>query len=114
ALLVCYIAAIALVHQRAHAQATSAATELARTHAETLQRVATMPTAADPTNWLAVAETDRATYRFQVHVPAHAALRDETVARFEKPQGADAAQVARAEQDARAQIFLGFARFPVM
>jgi|ERR1041384_2865389 inner membrane protein len=114
ALVVCYIAALALVHQRAQAQATQAAAELARTHDEMLQRVAAMPMAADPTNWLAVAETDRATYRFQVHVPARAALNEQTVARFEKPQGADAAQVARAEQDARAQIFLGFARFPVM
>ena len=114
ALVVCYIAAMALVHLRAHAQATSAATELARTHEETLLRVAAMPMAADPTNWLAVAETDRATYRFQVHVLAHELVSEQTVLRFDKPQGADAAQVARAEQDARAQIFLGFARFPVM
>ncbi|PYS90139.1 MAG: hypothetical protein DMF64_15715 [Acidobacteria bacterium] len=114
ALAVCYIVALALIHTRAFTQATSAATEMARAHEETLLRVATMPTEADPTNWLTIAETDRANYRFQVRVPAHEAMNIQQAARFEKPQGTDAAQVERAEQDARAQIFLGFARFPVM
>jgi hypothetical protein len=71
-----------------------------------------MPTLADPTRWLCVAETERATYRFFVSLVDGVDGVSGEMAQFEKPRGRDAAAFARASQDQRAQIFLDFARFP--
>jgi hypothetical protein len=68
---------------------------------------------ANPFEWLCVFETSRATYKFNLSL-----LRNlpplQPVARFEKPSGAASSAVEQAERDERAQIFLGFARFPGM
>jgi len=34
--------------------------------------------------------------------------------RYKKPEGADAEAAAQAERDGRSEVFLGFARFPVV
>ncbi len=109
-----YCTALAFVHAQAQATASVTATALAQQHGETVLRIAAMPTFANPTNWLCVAETERATYRFEMHVPTNVTATEADAARIEKPQGAAGAQVQRAEQDARAQIFLRFARFPIV
>ena len=73
-------------------------------------RVAAMPTVGDPTAWLCLVETDRATYKFNLSLID---LKEAThFERFEKPTGKAAAVIDVAERDRRAQIFMGFARFP--
>jgi hypothetical protein len=44
----------------------------------------------------------------------HATSEESDVLRYEKPQGLTAEAVAEAAQDGRTQVFLGFARFPVV
>jgi hypothetical protein len=57
-----------------------------------------------------VFETDRATYKFDLSLSKAAEPRN--LKRFEKPTGRAAELIAEADHDQRAQIFLGFARFP--
>lgn len=114
-LIVAYWGVLALAHQSALSNARLTAETVAKQHDEKLIRVATMPLLADPTHWLSIAETDRATYRFNSALsrPVEDDLDAAHFARYEKPQGTGAAQVALAVQDERAAIFLNFARFPV-
>ncbi|MGI9105385.1 MAG: metal-dependent hydrolase [Pyrinomonadaceae bacterium] len=111
---VVYWGALGLVHARAAAQARTTAEELARRNSERVLRVAAMPSLADPTEWRALAETDRAIYRFDTSLLARRGGELQTpagLARYEKPQGELAAYLMRAAQDERAKIFLDFARF---
>ena len=71
-----------------------------------------MPTAANPTEWVCVMETDRATYRFMLSLLG--APPDIPTIRYVKPEGLAAQAVEQATLDERAQVFLGFARFPVV
>ena len=111
AVVIIYSAALAIAHVFALREANLQAAGIAAGRAEQVLRVAAMPTLANPTEWLSILETDRATYKFQTSL-----LRDvnsnTSIARFEKPIGIDAEIIAKAERDSRAQIFLGFARFP--
>ena len=65
-----------------------------------LVRVAAMPTVANPTEWVCLMETNRATYRFNLSLlrnpPALA-----NMVRYEKPIGLEAEEVARAARDSR-------------
>jgi hypothetical protein len=80
---------------------------------EELVRVAAMPTVANPTEWVCLMETNRATYRFNLSLlPSAPAFAN--MVRYEKPMGLEAEEVARAARDSRSQVFLGFARFPVV
>jgi hypothetical protein len=72
-----------------------------------------MPTVANPTEWICVMETERATYRFNLSL-LRSAAGSARIVRYEKPQGLDAEAVALAARDSRSQVFLGFARFPVV
>jgi hypothetical protein len=86
-----------------------------------------MPTAANPFQWLCVAETDRAMYRFFVGVGDQVwvanlpnSIGEENrssaktgVERYEKPTGQSERLVSVASRDPRAQVLLGFARFPI-
>jgi inner membrane protein len=112
AFVVLYWGGMAIAHRSALSEAQAVAQKLTSEQGETLGRVAAMPTLADPSRWLCVADTDRATYRFFVSVVDGGETLAGAPARFEKPQGRDAAAVARASEDERAQIFLNFARFP--
>ncbi|HEX8181284.1 MAG TPA: metal-dependent hydrolase, partial [Pyrinomonadaceae bacterium] len=58
ALVVLYCATLFFVHARALAQARADAEVLARQHGERVLRLAAMPTLANPTRWLTIAETD--------------------------------------------------------
>jgi len=107
-----YCVTLAGIHWFALRQAESRAQTIASEHQENLIRVAAMPTVADPSMWLVVMETDRATYRFPWAVFKARAEGDPM--RFEKPTAPATEIIARASQDPRAQIFLGFARFPAM
>jgi hypothetical protein len=102
-------AAHAVALRRANVQAAG----IANSHAEQLLKVAAMATAANPTGWVCVMETDRATYRFNLSLTSDPPGSSAFV-RYEKLSGRSAEMVAEAVRDNRAQIFLGFARFPVM
>ncbi|HKR00475.1 MAG TPA: metal-dependent hydrolase [Pyrinomonadaceae bacterium] len=107
-----YWGGLAVAHRSALSEAQAIARQVAGEQGETLNRVAAMPTLADPSRWLCVADTDRAVYRFYVTLASGDDNLTGEMARFEKPQGRDAEAFARASQDERARIFLDFARFP--
>ena len=108
-----YCAGLATTHAVALRQAKFQAAGIAKMNAEQILRIAAMPNVANPLDWLCVMETDRATYRFNTSLLRRSAG-PSNVARFEKPTGSAAEMVARAANDGRAEVFLGFARFPVM
>ena len=68
-----------------------------------------MPSLATPFTWQCIAETDRAMYRFSVSKGGEASPAN----RFDKLVGQGALLVSLAERDRRAQVLLGFARFPI-
>jgi hypothetical protein len=74
-----------------------------------------MPDAATPFRWQAVVETDQAMYKFTVGPGSGDGVRSDAgqLMRYQKPTGQKAALVQVAEQDRRAQVLLGFARFPM-
>src|SRR3989441_3245800 len=110
AFVVCYWGALALMHYAAYENAFTRADQLAAANGEHLVRVVAMPTAANPLRWQSVAETDRAIYRFFVRVGAEPSTSPE---RYEKPSGLSEQLVFAASLDPRAQVLLGFARFPL-
>jgi inner membrane protein len=116
AIVTLYLGGLAAAHALALGQAKLQAANIATRNAEKVVKVAAMPTAANPAEWVSVMETDRATYRF--HTSLWRSTSGETdvpdVLRYEKPKGLSAEAVAEAERDGRSQIFLGFARFPVI
>jgi len=110
--LIVYWGILGSFHRQALANANSTAANVAVARGEGLLRAAAMPTAASFFRWQAVAETDQAMYRFMVGLkdvsdPAGGVLR------FPKPTDGEAALVNKSEQDRRARILLGFARFPI-
>jgi inner membrane protein len=79
---------------------------------ETVSRLAAMPTLANPVTWECVFETERATYRFDLSLLTGNPARD--IVRYEKPSSDESLLVQKASEDRRAQILLGFSRFPVV
>ena len=79
---------------------------------ETISRLAAMPTLANPVAWECVFETERATYRFDLSLLTGNPASD--IVRYEKPSPEESLLVQKASQDRRAQILLGFSRFPVV
>lgn len=111
ALVVVYWGGLAIAHRLAFTQAQTIAQQLSTQNGETLNRVAAMPTLANPFRWQCVADTDRSVYSFLVSLTGNDVSTSE-LKRFEKPQGKEAQAMARASLDERARIFLDFARFP--
>ena len=72
-----------------------------------------MPTVANPTEWACVMETDRAAYKFNLSL-LHGRPGNLPLVRYEKPWPANSAEMTQALTDSRSQIFMGFARFPVV
>jgi inner membrane protein len=117
AFVVLYWGALGFVHGHAVERARAVAEAVAARGGESVLRVAAMPSLADPSSWRVLAETDRATYRFNISLLARVeteAAAPAALARFEKPQGEAAELAARAAVDERAEIFLDFARFPAV
>jgi inner membrane protein len=109
ALVIVYWAGLSLAHSVALSQATNQATALAP-KGESINRLAAMPTLANPLRWDCVFETNEATYRFNL------ILGDSRITnsvRYEKPSGELDRVLKEVSNDRRAQAFLGFARFPV-
>ena len=115
AFVVVYWSALALLHARALTHANVVARSGAQQSGETLLRVAALPLPVMPLRWRIVAETEQSFYRFDISAlgaPNHAGESWQRAEKFPKPRGADSARAAWAAEDARAQIFLGFSRFP--
>jgi inner membrane protein len=114
ALVVAYWGGLAVFQRRAFEAARVAAENLAAPAGERVQRVAAMPTLADPTVWLCAAETDAATFRYQLDLGAAPSTENlRKVVRVEKPSGAERELIESAERDERVAVLLDFARFPV-
>ncbi|HEX8844490.1 MAG TPA: metal-dependent hydrolase [Pyrinomonadaceae bacterium] len=107
-----YWGGLAILHGVAVSKSEIIARRLSSQKTEKLLRLATMPLLADPFRWQCVAETDRATYRFNVSVMQGNEVSGEVI-RIEKPQDEEALALGQASKDERAKIFLDFARFPV-
>lgn len=108
-----YGVALFTIHALVLRKAKVEAARIADSNAEQILKLAAMATAADPTGWVCVMETDHATYRFSLSLMGFEAGSSNLV-RYEKPSDSTAVAVAEAVRDPRAKIFLGFARFPVM
>jgi len=109
ALVLCYWSSLAFAHSRALARGNEEAAKVA--NGETVLRLAAMPRLANPFRWDCVFETDRAMYRFDLGLLSDGA---EKPVRYEKP-GPDLKPVVDYVSEQRpGQVFLGFARFPVL
>lgn len=111
ALLFVYWGGLAILHSSALNAARLAGAAIAHQNGETITDVAAMPTPANPFDWQCVAETERAAYRFEVSLIGRPNA--QSPVRHERADTSAAPAVARALQDSRAKVFLGFARFPV-
>jgi inner membrane protein len=108
-----YGAGLFAAHAVALSRAKAQAVAIANSHSERIINLAAMATAANPTGWVCVMKTDRATYRFDLSLLGEHSASPAFV-RYENLEGLQAETVEEAERDYRAQVFLGFARFPVM
>lgn len=108
-----YWGGLAFLHTLALSEARTRASIIAIQNGEAVTDVAAMPTLANPFQWQCVVETEKAAYRFELSLlNRRAALGDPDREDRAEPPGSPA--VERAAQDRRAQIFLEFARFPVV
>ncbi|MEK6279638.1 MAG: metal-dependent hydrolase [Acidobacteriota bacterium] len=108
-----YLAGLFLVHAIALRHAQAEGVQIASANGERALEVAAMPTPANPFEWLCVVETEKAAYRFNVSLLGSSEDRGSPI-RHEKPEASKGRAVAEAMHDNRAQVFLGFARFPVV
>lgn len=122
-----YWGALAWAHSVAYRNAVNEANAVAAQRGEHFIRAAAMPTVANPFRWLCVAETDRALYRFIVGTGDNKGAAypvnslgvgnrfgsQSAIERYEKPAGGGEQLVSSASRDPRAQVLLGFARFPI-
>lgn len=112
-LVLVYWGGLGFMHRRAVSEAGRLAGNFAAGRGEKVLRLAAMPSLADPTVWRCVAETERATFLFNLDLNANLqALRE--VSLYEKPSGQEARAVAEASREEQTRIFLNFARFPVV
>ncbi|HSE16858.1 MAG TPA: metal-dependent hydrolase [Pyrinomonadaceae bacterium] len=111
AFVLCYWSFLALAHSRALARGTEEAAKLAMANGETVARLAAMPRLANPFRWDCVFETDRAMYRFDVGLLGAG---NGDAVRYEKPGPELNGVVDYVSHQRSAQVFLNFARFPVL
>ena len=110
-LLVTYWCGLAVLHHFAVKRVRQESVSIAENRGERVMDFAAMPTLLNPFFWQAVVETDRAAYRFDLHLTQ--SVSTPNVVRHERPEVLESAVVSKALQDYRAQVFLEFARFPV-
>ena len=109
ALAVCYWTFLGFAHSKAIARGSEEAAKMASANGEIVARLAAMPRLANPFRWDCVFETDRAVYRFDLGLLGDNFL--DTRVRYPRPS---AELLNTVSQQRPAQVFLGFARFPVM
>jgi inner membrane protein len=100
---------VGVMHSLALSRAGQEAARMASANGETVARLAAMPRLANPFRWDCVFETDRATYRFDLGLVGPSTT--DSPIRYSKPSGG---LVNTVSQQRPAQVFLNFARFPVM
>ena len=110
-LALCYWSLLAFAHSRAVVQGNEEAAKLAAAKGETIARLAAMPRLANPFHWDCAFETDRAMYRFDFSLLQTGFA---NTVRYEKPGPELKDVVDYVSQQRSAQIFLNFARFPVL
>ncbi|HKO96973.1 MAG TPA: metal-dependent hydrolase [Pyrinomonadaceae bacterium] len=106
-----YLGSLFVLHAIARRSALIGGLELAQARNEVMLKVAAMPTAANPLEWICVVETDKAAYRFNL------SLRGNQRTNFvshEKVSTSQSPALPVAVTGYPAQVFLGFARFPVV
>jgi len=111
AIVACYLAGLFAVHTVAVRRAQIEALGIAAENHERVIKVAAMPTLSNPLQWLVAMESERAAYRFNLSL---AGQQRSGLVRYEKPNASSSAAVQQASRDGHAQVFLGFARFPVV
>jgi hypothetical protein len=112
--IVFYWCGLGLIHRQAVRRAEEAMLEIKQDPNEEVGKMAVMPTFADPRNWLCVAQTNAATYKFPIRLSNAGRQASTSYAiRYTEVTGNEAKAVAAASADPRAKILLGFARFPV-
>jgi inner membrane protein len=111
--IVFYWCGLAVVHWQAMRRAEEAILSIKQDPNERVVKIAVMPTFADPRNWLCVAQTNSATYKFPVRLGNSGRQASTSRAiRYSQVAEDQAMAVAKASEDPRAKILLGFARFP--
>jgi inner membrane protein len=111
AVVLSYSGLLAFAHSRAIARGNEEAAKMVTANGETVARLAAMPRLANPFRWDCVFETDRAIYRFDLGLLE---LNAGDAVRYEKPGPELKGVVDYVSEQRSAQIFLNFARFPVM
>jgi inner membrane protein len=106
-----YLIGLFVIHQFALRQTGLEASRIAGDNREQMIKTAAMPTLANPTRWISMLETDRATYRFNLDLLSGSTS---SMVRFPKPEGPATIALARAKENYDAQVFLEFSRFPVI
>ena len=113
AVVIVYIGCLALLHQAAVSAVREQARAIASQNGESITDLAAMPTLANPFKWVCVVETEFAAYRFDLSLLNGQNATADFV-RHERGDTSSSPVVQKAWQDRRAQIFLRFARFPVV
>lgn len=109
--LIAYYFLLGAIHHRAVAQGVETLSRIAVN--ENVNRFAATPTLANPLKWQCLADTGANTYRFDLNLN-DAGSTPRNLTRFAKPTDAtEQLAINRAAGDARAQVLLDFARFPV-
>ncbi len=111
AFVLCYWSFLGFAHARAMARGSEEAAKMASANGETVARLAAMPRLANPFRWDCVFETDRAMYRFELGLLQESGV---NAVRYEKPGPELKHVVDYVSQQRPAQVFLNFARFPVL
>ena len=111
-ILLIYWGALGILHSRALSLAAGQASTLATAEHEEVIRLAAMPTLTNPLHWRCLVETNQTVYRFDLYL-ASSQREAKNLVRYAKPDRSEAALVALAMKDHRAQAFFEFARFPV-
>jgi inner membrane protein len=113
AVVIVYIGCLALLHQAAVSEVREQARAIASQNGESVTDLAAMPTLANPFKWLCIVETEFAVYRFELSLLNGQNATADFV-RHERGDTSNSPSVQQAWRDRRAQIFLGFARYPVV
>jgi inner membrane protein len=109
AIAILYWGSLAGIHAIVLRQAQVEAGIISSQNLEPSLAVAAMPTLANPFHWQCVVETRSSVYRFDLSLFG---TTPSNLVHYEKPDF-DNPPIAEASRDKRAQVFLGFARFPV-
>jgi hypothetical protein len=110
-LAVIYWSALFFAHSLALTEGQNQARDLIKSSGETVGRLVVMPTLANPFAWDCVFETETATYRFELKLGS--SMPTSKLVRYQKPGDRLAELLQKVSGDRRAEVFLGFARFPV-